>query len=174
MSRSVATSRTPFCASAMIFWATSRVAASSIILRLNASHTLSNAADMFWIVSGSNPWPWPARNGRIGMTHPHLRFPLRNLDEAASARQGIATRGKSVAGNISGGFAFRWRGATSSMGRSQEYRQYAEACLAMAQTAADEVARAMLIQMARVWHRLADAHANGTDEVAGHRRKLGA
>ncbi len=53
------------------------------------------------------------------------------------------------------------------MGRSEEYRQFAEACLVMAQTAADEVARAMLIQMARVWHRLADAHAYETEEEGG-------
>jgi DNA-binding FadR family transcriptional regulator len=50
------------------------------------------------------------------------------------------------------------------MGKSEEYRQFAEACLVMAQTAADEVARAMLIQMARVWHRLADAHAYETED----------
>jgi hypothetical protein len=52
-------------------------------------------------------------------------------------------------------------GVRPLMGKSQEYRQYAEACLVMAQTAADEVARATLIQMARVWHRLADGHASG-------------
>ena len=51
------------------------------------------------------------------------------------------------------------------MGRSEEYRQFGEACLEMAQTAADQVARAMLIEMARVWHRLADAHAYEPDEV---------
>lgn len=35
----------------------------------------------------------------------------------------------------------------------------------MAGTAADEVARALLIEMARVWHRLADAHAFETEEA---------
>ncbi len=56
-------------------------------------------------------------------------------------------------------FALRHRRRLPFMNMRDEYRQYAEACLVMAQTAADEVARATLIQMARVWHRLADAHA---------------
>ncbi len=60
------------------------------------------------------------------------------------------------------------------MGRPEKYRQYAEACLAIAQTAADEVARVYLIEMARVWHRLADAHANETEEEGQLEGKLGA
>jgi len=50
------------------------------------------------------------------------------------------------------------------MGSSEQYRQFAEARLEMAHRVADEVARAMLIEMARVWHRLADVHANETKE----------
>ncbi len=50
------------------------------------------------------------------------------------------------------------------MGKSEKYRQFAEACLVMARTVADEVARAYLIEMARVWHRLAEAHAFGSEE----------
>ncbi len=53
------------------------------------------------------------------------------------------------------------------MGRSEEYRHFAEACLVMAQTVADQVARATLIQMAGVLHRLADAHAYETEKKVG-------
>ena len=51
-----------------------------------------------------------------------------------------------------------------SMGKSKEYRQFAAACLEMAEFVANEGSRAVLIDMARVWHRLADVHANETEE----------
>jgi hypothetical protein len=39
---------------------------------------------------------------------------------------------------------------------SPEYRRYAQACLEMAWTAGDERTRAVFIQMAQVWFRLAE------------------
>jgi hypothetical protein len=42
------------------------------------------------------------------------------------------------------------------MGRSQEYRQSAARCLEVARTTADEQTRAVMLQMAQVWSRLAD------------------
>jgi hypothetical protein len=42
------------------------------------------------------------------------------------------------------------------MGRSQEYRQFAARCLEVARTTADEQTRAVMLQMAQVWSRLAD------------------
>ena len=42
------------------------------------------------------------------------------------------------------------------MGRSQEYRQFAARCLEVARATADEQTRAVMLQMAQVWSRLAD------------------
>jgi hypothetical protein len=42
------------------------------------------------------------------------------------------------------------------MGRSQEYREFAARCLEVARTTADEQTRAVMLQMAQVWSRLAD------------------
>lgn len=50
------------------------------------------------------------------------------------------------------------------MGKSKEYRQFAAARLEMAQIVANEASRVALIDMAQVWHRLADVHANETEE----------
>jgi hypothetical protein len=41
------------------------------------------------------------------------------------------------------------------MGRSEEYRRYAAECLEMASTVENPQARAVLLQMAQVWFRLA-------------------
>jgi hypothetical protein len=41
-------------------------------------------------------------------------------------------------------------------GRADEYRRLAEECLAMAHTTSTEEARRALLEMARVWTRLAD------------------
>jgi hypothetical protein len=41
---------------------------------------------------------------------------------------------------------------------SDRYRQFARECLAMAQTIQDEGARAVLVQMAQAWLRLAERH----------------
>ena len=40
--------------------------------------------------------------------------------------------------------------------RSQEYRLFAARCLEIARTTADEQTKAVVLQMARVWSRLAD------------------
>ena len=42
------------------------------------------------------------------------------------------------------------------MGRSQEYRRFAARCLKIARTTADEQTKAVMLQMAQVWSRLAD------------------
>jgi hypothetical protein len=42
------------------------------------------------------------------------------------------------------------------MGRSQEYRLFAARCLEIARTTADEQTKAVMLQMAQVWSRLAD------------------
>lgn len=47
------------------------------------------------------------------------------------------------------------------MQRSEEYRRFAQECLDMARTAEDERSRAVLIQMAQVWLRLAQAREKG-------------
>jgi hypothetical protein len=47
--------------------------------------------------------------------------------------------------------------------RSDRYRRFAHECLEMARTSEDEQTRAVLVQMAQVWFRLAEAQeANGT------------
>ena len=51
------------------------------------------------------------------------------------------------------------------MGRSDDYRRFAQECLEMARTAEDPQTRAVLLQMAQVWFRLAENHAgNGEKE----------
>jgi len=49
------------------------------------------------------------------------------------------------------------------MPRSHSYRRFAQECLEMAGTFDDEKTRALLIQMAQVWFRLAEARE--ADEV---------
>ncbi len=45
--------------------------------------------------------------------------------------------------------------------KSEEYRRFAQECLEMARTTEDEQTRAVLIQMAQVWLRLAQALERG-------------
>lgn len=45
------------------------------------------------------------------------------------------------------------------MAKSDEYRGFAQECLEMSKTVKDERSRAVLIQMAQVWLRLADEKA---------------
>ncbi len=49
------------------------------------------------------------------------------------------------------------------MERSDQYRRFAHECLDMARMSDNEQTRAVLVQMAQVWFRLAEAHegANG-------------
>ena len=48
---------------------------------------------------------------------------------------------------------------------SDEYRRFAHECLKMANTTRDPTTRATFMQMAQVWHRLADqAEKNDRDE----------
>jgi hypothetical protein len=42
------------------------------------------------------------------------------------------------------------------MGRSQEYRLFAARCLEIARATTDEQTKAVMLQMAQVWSRLAD------------------
>ncbi|HEU5273012.1 MAG TPA: hypothetical protein VFU97_05065 [Xanthobacteraceae bacterium] len=49
-------------------------------------------------------------------------------------------------------------GGLSALPRSEEYRRFAQECLEMSRTTEDERSRAVLIQMAQVWLRLAQAH----------------
>jgi hypothetical protein len=45
------------------------------------------------------------------------------------------------------------------MGRTQEYRLFAARCLEIARTTTDEQTKAVMLQMAQVWSRLADETA---------------
>jgi len=69
-------------------------------------------------------------------------------------------------GNIGRICAFRWvsinSGGPIPMGRSEEYRRFAAECLEMAGAFDNPQARAVLLQMAQVWFRLAgEATASG-------------
>jgi hypothetical protein len=48
--------------------------------------------------------------------------------------------------------------------KSDQYRDFARECLAMAQAADDGGTRAVLVQMAQVWFRLAKEHAESASE----------
>jgi hypothetical protein len=50
------------------------------------------------------------------------------------------------------------------MTTSEEYRRFAQACLEMSRTVQSEQSRAILIQMAQVWFRLADEKQSGIKE----------
>jgi hypothetical protein len=50
------------------------------------------------------------------------------------------------------------------MQTAEDYRRFARECLAIAHGAVDEAVRATMIQMAQVWHRMAEGHTPGTDE----------
>ncbi len=50
------------------------------------------------------------------------------------------------------------------MARSEQYRRFAQECLALARDAQDERARASLLHMAQVWLRLAEAQITETEE----------
>jgi hypothetical protein len=49
-------------------------------------------------------------------------------------------------------------GGAAGVDRSDQYRRFAQECLEMARTSESEQTRVVLIQMARVWFRLAEAH----------------
>jgi hypothetical protein len=54
------------------------------------------------------------------------------------------------------------------MGKSDEYRRYADECLELASTFQFPETRAVLLQMAQVWFRLADREeASSTASVDG-------
>jgi hypothetical protein len=50
------------------------------------------------------------------------------------------------------------------MGKSGEYRRFAEECLKLASTTKDEKSRATFLQMAQVWLRLAEQSQRSTEE----------
>ena len=56
----------------------------------------------------------------------------------------------------------RWPGlgVAACVDRSDQYRRFAQECLEMARTSESEQTRVVLIQMAQVWFRLAEAHAS--------------
>jgi hypothetical protein len=47
------------------------------------------------------------------------------------------------------------------MGKPDEYRRFAEECVKMASTTEDERTRALFMQMAQVWFRLAEQRKDG-------------
>ena len=51
-------------------------------------------------------------------------------------------------------------GSISCVDRSEQYRRFAQECLGMARTSESEQTRVILIQMAQVWFRLAEARAS--------------
>ena len=51
------------------------------------------------------------------------------------------------------------------MDKSHQYRRFARECLELARTALSEQSKAMLLQMAQVWNRLADEHDRIADKV---------
>jgi hypothetical protein len=51
------------------------------------------------------------------------------------------------------------------MDQSHQYRRFARECLELARTALSEQSKAMLLQMAQVWNRLADEHDRIADKV---------
>ena len=53
------------------------------------------------------------------------------------------------------------------MDRSEQYRRFAQECLDMARISESEQTRGVLLQMAQVWFRLANAHES---DNAGSRR----
>lgn len=53
------------------------------------------------------------------------------------------------------------------MGRSEQYRRFAQACMEMARTVETERSRIALIHMADVWLRLAEARERSEDKDNG-------
>jgi hypothetical protein len=49
------------------------------------------------------------------------------------------------------------------MSRSEDYRRFAGVCLDIAETTEDQRIRAVFVQMAQVWFRLAEEHAKEED-----------
>lgn len=52
-----------------------------------------------------------------------------------------------------------------SAARSELYRRFSKECLEMARAADDAHVRAVLIQMAQVWFRLAEHQAGGDEQL---------
>jgi hypothetical protein len=50
------------------------------------------------------------------------------------------------------------------MGKSEEYRRFAEECMKLADTTKDEKTRATFLQMAQVWLRLAEQSQPSKEE----------
>jgi len=57
-------------------------------------------------------------------------------------------------------------GVVACVDRSEQYRRFAQECLEMARTSESEQTRVVLIQMAQVWFRLAEARASGDAKAA--------
>jgi hypothetical protein len=50
------------------------------------------------------------------------------------------------------------------MGKSEDYRRFARACLELARTTEDAQTRALMLQMAQIWQRLAQDRARDEDK----------
>lgn len=50
------------------------------------------------------------------------------------------------------------------MGSARDYREFAARCLEMARHSADAHVQAVMLQMAQVWHRLADEAASSREQ----------
>jgi hypothetical protein len=66
------------------------------------------------------------------------------------------------------GVASRWPGlgGAACVDRSDQYRRFAQECLEMARTSESEQTRVVLIQMAQVWFRLAEARQSGNGKTS--------
>jgi hypothetical protein len=56
-------------------------------------------------------------------------------------------------------------GVAACVDRSDQYRRFAQESLEMARTSESEQTRVVLIQMAQVWFRLAEAHESGDARI---------
>ena len=59
------------------------------------------------------------------------------------------------------------KGGTGSLTKRTEYRQYAQACLEVADISSDQRTRAVFVQMAQVWFRLAEGETSLKNDVQG-------
>ena len=66
--------------------------------------------------------------------------------------------------NVDGAFALATVRGSCCVTKLEQYRRFARACLELARNAEDKRARASLLHMAQVWHRLAGEPASDVDE----------
>ena len=67
--------------------------------------------------------------------------------------------------NVDGAFALgHGRSGSCCLTKLEQYRRFAQACLELARNSEDKRARASLLHMAQVWHRLAEEPASDVEE----------